>query len=154
MMKKVVITFLRTLLQTAQLLLLAFRIDDDISISYWIVLLPTWLLITWSSIVPLFQSYLEKRKKSNTDEEEEKTMSLSAFLCSMLIVLIFLSPFFILGLRLTTGYFSSLYIVLPWFIVLGLFGLSVVLAVMCIKGPDGPTDADDEPPYTSVDGTV
>ncbi|KAJ8554757.1 hypothetical protein ON010_g9724 [Phytophthora cinnamomi] len=78
-------------------------------------------------------------RESVTEEEEEEEVSkfpaLDA-LCTILVIGALMSPFFILSARLQDGSFSSIYVLLPWLIVVGLVFCFICCAISCVSFHD------------------
>lgn len=140
----------------AQAILLATRIDGDLGdTNWWIVFIPLWACIAylvWHPIKRFFAARRSQRDKagSNSDtkptdlpsydnctrESETKepdntsrSPGVDAF-CTIGLIAVVFSPFFIMSARLQDGSFSTLYILLPWFIVVSDYVIAPVFVLL------------------------
>ncbi|GMF34313.1 unnamed protein product [Phytophthora fragariaefolia] len=127
------------LARLAQGVLLGLKVDGSLSdASWWVVFIPVWLYVAFFVSFPVRKYFRAKAKakepkksprqqhthdaytrESVTEDEEEELSKFPALdaLCTILVICALMSPFFILSARLQDGSFSSIYVLLPWLIV-------------------------------------
>ncbi|RHY71720.1 hypothetical protein DYB30_000731 [Aphanomyces astaci] len=103
--------------------LVAFKLDHTIDTSWWITFIPVWIYIA-TLVVP-------HKADDHQHDDGASEASLGGLLCVLLMTLVFMSPFFILAYRLQSAEFSSFYVLLPWFIVVGVLLLPWLVMVLC-----------------------
>ncbi|GMF20554.1 unnamed protein product [Phytophthora lilii] len=131
------------LARIAQGVLLGLKVDDNLSdASWWLVFIPVWLYVAFFISFPIRKYFRAKANakepKSNTprqehthdaytresvaeeDDEAVSKFSMLDTLCTIVVICALMSPFFILSARLQDGSFSSIYVILPWLIVVGI----------------------------------
>ncbi|OQS06982.1 hypothetical protein THRCLA_00992 [Thraustotheca clavata] len=121
-----------SILRLAFALLIAFKVQDDLSCSWWLVFIPVWIYV-FTLLIPHIQLYVRRRHghvHHSNEEEELGPPSLAGLLCVVVGIFCGMSPFFILAYRLQSGEFSSFYVLLPWLIIVGLILLPWVLMVL------------------------
>ncbi|OWZ22480.1 hypothetical protein PHMEG_0002825 [Phytophthora megakarya] len=147
------------LARIAQGVLLGLKVDDNLGdASWWVVFIPVWLYVTLFVSFPIRKYFHAKAKakepqpKSPTQQQthdaytresvtEEEDEAVSKFplldaLCTILVIGALMSPFFILSARLQDGSFSSIYVLLPWLIVVGLVFCFICCAISCVSFHD------------------
>ncbi|DAZ95656.1 TPA: hypothetical protein N0F65_002453 [Lagenidium giganteum] len=157
--KRVVVMCLANLLLVAfrlvQGALLACKIDGDFpNASWWLIFLPVWLYIGYFVYQPVKRYFKAKAalknpnkpveqqthdaytRDSTTDPEDDVASKHPKLdlLCSILVIGVITSPFFILAARVQSGSFSTIYA--------GLVLLVICCAISCI-GVTDPDEADD-----------
>ncbi|KAI9917063.1 hypothetical protein PsorP6_018233 [Peronosclerospora sorghi] len=140
----------------AQAALLGLKVDNKLGdTSWWLVFTPVWLYAAFFMSFPV-RKYIRAKTKTKkakssspreqqthdaftresvTEEHEDEAVSkfpLLDALCTILVICALMSPFFILSARLETGSFSSIYILLPWLILVGLVFCFICCAISCI----------------------
>jgi hypothetical protein len=139
-----VATLVRLVLIAARLAqgaLIGLKVDHQLGgASWWVVFTPVWIYIGYYVGATVFR-YFKARAKSkdkaankpkeqqsshdaytrdsvHEDENDEPSKSplMDAF-CTVLFIGVITSPYFILVARLQDGSFSTIYILLPWFII-------------------------------------
>ncbi|KAL0587406.1 hypothetical protein ABG067_003025 [Albugo candida] len=159
----------------AQAILLATRIDGDLGdTNWWIVFIPLWVCIAylvWHPIKRFFAARRSQREKTGSNSDTKSTdlpsydnctresetkepdntsrsPGVDAF-CTIGLIAVVFSPFFIMSARLQDGSFSTLYILLPWFIVSGLILLLICCFIACLgfgmRAEDGSTNNEEIP---------
>ncbi|KDO16934.1 hypothetical protein SPRG_21939 [Saprolegnia parasitica CBS 223.65] len=123
-----------SVLRLAFALLVALKIEDIITCSWWIVFLPVWIYVI-TLVVPHIQTYLRRKHRmahleEGNGHEDELAPSLFGLFCVFVGVFAAMSPFFILAYRLQSGDFSSFYVLLPWLIMVGLVLAPWVLMIL------------------------
>lgn len=153
-----------TVWRLALVCLVAMRIDDTITVSWWIVLLPLWIHFG-VCILKLIQAYRLSAHQAQEQSDEEKAPSKAALVCEIIGLGIICSPFFILASRLQSGDFSSFYVVLPWLIIVGLFVLLLACGTCALgavaeqsneedEGVVSSEEKESESPYGSINNQV
>ncbi|OQR99852.1 hypothetical protein ACHHYP_04230 [Achlya hypogyna] len=132
-----------SLLRIAFEILLALRVDETITASWWVVFIPVWLVLA-AVLAPLVKALVAR---SRVTDEERPNACMNV--CLIVACGAMLSPFVVLAARLESS-FSSVYILLPWFILAGGL-LCVISACLCCSAPP-PTSYDDEPTVESPQG--
>jgi hypothetical protein len=133
------------LARIAQGVLLGLKVDGSLGdASWWLVFIPVWLYVAFFISFPV-RKYLRAKtqakapkpdsptqhthdaytRESVAEDEEEAVSKFPALdaLCTILVVCALMSPFFILSARLQDGSFSSIYVLLPWLIVVRMTAL-------------------------------
>ncbi|POM81765.1 DnaJ like subfamily A member 2 [Phytophthora palmivora] len=165
------------LARIAQGVLLGLKVDDNLGdASWWLVFIPVWLYVTFFVSFPIRKYFRAKAKakepKSNSPTQqqthdaytresvtEEDDEAVSKFplldaLCTILVIGALMSPFFILSARLQDGSFSSIYVLLPWLIVVGLVFCFICCAISCVSFHDPEEGgAPEQPPAENVRNT-
>ncbi|ETK82156.1 hypothetical protein F441_12659 [Phytophthora nicotianae CJ01A1] len=153
-LRKVVLNLARI----AQGVLLGLKVDGSLDASWWVVFIPVWLYVAFFVSFPIRKYFRAKAKakepKSNSPRQshthdaytresvtEEEDEAVSKFplldaLCTILVIGALMSPFFILSARLQDGSFSSIYVLLPWLIVVGLVFCFICCAISCVSFND------------------
>lgn len=165
----------------AQGVLLGLKVDGSLNeTSWWLVFLPVWLYIAFFVSFPV-RKYLRAKPKTKepnvksstqqqahdafaresvTDDDDEAASKypLLDALCTVSVIGVLSSPFFILAARLQDGTFSSLYVLLPWLILVGLVFCMICCAISCIsfQEPDDgnapePSTAENVPSYSTAE---
>ncbi|KAH9111747.1 hypothetical protein LEN26_009402 [Aphanomyces euteiches] len=114
----VVYSSVHTVLRLIFAVLVGLKVDDTLSSSWGLVFLPVWIAIglsLWSTIRGI---------QSAARLAEDDQVDWRSLVCIGVGWVIFLSPFIVLAFRLEDS-FSSMYVLLPWFILAG--GLLLVL---------------------------
>ncbi|ETW10469.1 hypothetical protein H310_00766 [Aphanomyces invadans] len=130
---EIVNSWVMSVLRLAFGVLVAFKLDDALDISWWVAFVPVWIY-TATLVVPHVLAYVRHKKtapSTNSADDTSAGPSLGGLLCLIVGTLVFMSPFFILAYRLQSGDFSSFYVLLPWLIVVGLVLLPWILMVFC-----------------------
>jgi len=128
--------FMWIILRVLLAILIALKVDDTISVSWWVVFLPLWILLI-IEIGNMVLGYVAARRvekgmaSGDSEDQAMQRASKGALFCSILCFLIVMSPFFLLVERLQTASYSAFYVLLPWFIILGLLLLLVVCGICC-----------------------
>ncbi|KAJ0405008.1 hypothetical protein ATCC90586_001741 [Pythium insidiosum] len=139
----------------AQGALLGLKLDGELTASWWVVFIPIWIYVAYFFSNPITRYFRVRSKQKNAQakaadpsqqhthdaytresvhEDEEETAKnplLDAF-CTILFIGAVASPYFILTARLEDAHFSTLYILLPWFIMAGLLLCLVCCAIACM----------------------
>ncbi|RHY33739.1 hypothetical protein DYB32_001455 [Aphanomyces invadans] len=118
---EIVNSWVMSVLRLAFGVLVAFKLDDALDISWWVAFVPVWIY-TATLVVPHVLAYVRHKKtapSTNSADDTSAGPSLGGLLCLIVGTLVFMSPFFILAYRLQSGDFSSFYVLLPWLIVVG-----------------------------------
>eukprot|EP00644_Phytophthora_capsici_P017473 jgi/Phyca11/510813/fgenesh2_kg.PHYCAscaffold_67_\ len=147
------------LARIAQGVLLGLKVDDNLGdSSWWLVFIPVWLYVAFFVSFPV-RKYIRAKAKAkepksdsprqqhthdaytreSVTEDEDEAVSkfpLLDALCTILIICALMSPFFILSARLQDGSFSSIYVLLPWLIVVGLVFCFICCAISCVSFHD------------------
>ncbi|RLN93603.1 hypothetical protein BBJ28_00019574 [Nothophytophthora sp. Chile5] len=138
---------LLTLARIAQGVLLALKVDGSLGdASWWLVFVPVWLYVAFFLSFPV-RKYIRAKKEKKTgsprqpthdaytresvkDEEDEAVSKYPILdaLCTILIIGALMSPFFILSARLQDGSFSTIYVLLPWLIVVRCDDVTLMLS--------------------------
>ncbi|KAL4117881.1 hypothetical protein PRIC2_010210 [Phytophthora ramorum] len=143
------------LARITQGVLLALKVDDNLGdASWWLVFIPVWLYVAYFVSFPVRKYFRAKAKanapkksprqqhthdaytRESVTEEEEEAVSkfpLLDAMCTILVICALMSPFFILSARLQDGSFSSIYVLLPWLIVVGLVFCFICCAISCVS---------------------
>ncbi|KAL4166875.1 hypothetical protein KRP22_012363 [Phytophthora ramorum] len=143
------------LARITQGVLLALKVDDNLGdASWWLVFIPVWLYVAYFVSFPIRKYFRAKAKanapkksprqqhthdaytRESVTEEEEEAVSkfpLLDAMCTILVICALMSPFFILSARLQDGSFSSIYVLLPWLIVVGLVFCFICCAISCVS---------------------
>ncbi|KAG7379014.1 hypothetical protein PHYPSEUDO_009146 [Phytophthora pseudosyringae] len=147
------------LARIAQAVLLGLKVDSSLGdASWWLVFIPVWLYVAFFVSFPVRKYFrakvAAKEPKSNSPRQqnthdaytresvtEEEDEAVSKFplldaLCTILVICALMSPFFILSARLQDGSFSSIYVLLPWLIVVGLVFCFICCAISCVSFHD------------------
>ncbi|ETN05540.1 hypothetical protein, variant 3 [Phytophthora nicotianae INRA-310] len=146
------------LARIAQGVLLGLKVDGSLDASWWVVFIPVWFYVAFFVSFPIRKYFRAKTKakepKSNSPRQshthdaytresvtEEEDEAVSKFplldaLCTILVIGALMSPFFILSARLQDGSFSSIYVLLPWLIVVGLVFCFICCAISCVSFND------------------
>ncbi|CAI5703552.1 unnamed protein product [Peronospora effusa] len=156
----------------AQAVLLGLKVDGNLGdASWWLVFIPVWLYVAFFVSFPV-RKYFRAKAKANkpefssskeqhthdaytresvTDDEAVSKFPLCDALCTIVVICALMSPFFILSARLQDGSFSSIYVLLPWLIVVGLVFCFICCAISCVGFRD-PEDggAPEQAPAESV----
>ncbi|KAG9401119.1 hypothetical protein AC1031_009877 [Aphanomyces cochlioides] len=114
----VVYSCVHTVLRLIFAVLVGLKVDDALSSSWGLVFLPVWIAIglsLWSTIRGI---------QAAARLAEDNQVDWRSLICIGFGWVIFLSPFIVLAFRLE-GSFSSMYVLLPWFVLAG--GLLLVL---------------------------
>ncbi|KAG7394041.1 hypothetical protein PHYBOEH_005899 [Phytophthora boehmeriae] len=152
--RKVILTVARI----AQAVLLALKVDGNLDgTSWWLVFIPVWLYVAFFVSFPIRKYFRAKAKakepktttsrqqthdaytrESVTEDEEEAVSKYPALdaLCTIIVIGALMSPFFILSARLQDGSFSTIYVLLPWLIVVGLVFCFICCAISCVSFQD------------------
>ncbi|CAH0478633.1 unnamed protein product [Peronospora belbahrii] len=148
--KRMISTFARI----AQAVLLGLKVDGNLGgTSWWLVFIPVWLYVAFFISFPVGKYFRAKTKakesestppkdqcthddytrESVTEDDVVSNFSLFDALCTIVVICALMSPFFILSARLQVGSFSSIYVLLPWLIVVGLALCFVCCAISCVS---------------------
>nr|CCA14392.1 conserved hypothetical protein [Albugo laibachii Nc14] len=159
----------------AQAILVATRIDGDLGVTnWWIVFIPLWVCIAylmWHPIKRFFAARRSQQQKASSNSDTKSTdlpsydnctreseakepdcssrsPGVDAF-CTLGLIAVISSPFFIMSARLQEGSFSTLYILLPWFIISGLILLLICCFIACLgfglRAEDGSSNNEEIP---------
>lgn len=157
------------LARIAQAILLALKVDGSLDASWWLVFIPVWLYVAFFVSFPVRKYFRAKAKakepkaeprqqthdaytrESVTEEEDEAVSKYPALdaLCTILVIGALMSPFFILSARLQDGSFSSIYVLLPWLIVVGIVFCFICCAISCVSFHD-PTEGQPDQPVAET----
>lgn len=151
-----------TVARFAVVLLPVLKIDGDITSSWWVVFIPWWavfLRFLWAIVkrymhnkrhagdarpVPDEPSHdhdaFTRESSTHEDRDEPSKHPLMDAVWSLVLLGVFSTPFFLLAARLEGADFSTLYILLPWFIVVGLLLLLVCCVISCVSADMGEQD--------------
>jgi hypothetical protein len=134
------VKLLLNLSRIAQAIFIALKVDEVVLWSWWGVFAPIWIYIGWFFYHPVaryFKVRAKLRENANKKQpasenpshdgytresvsgEEENASNHPFFdaFCSILLIGAVTSPYFILTAKLEDATFSSLYVLLPWFII-------------------------------------
>ncbi|OQR85132.1 hypothetical protein THRCLA_10775 [Thraustotheca clavata] len=144
-----------SILRIAFEVLLALRVDQTITASWWVVFVPIWVLFVLA-MIPIVKSMISQIKQQNDEGEK---MGHGMMMCALLFILVVISPIFVLAARLE-GSFSSIYVLLPWFVLVGCSLIFVALCICCynpqqasedhpehVESPQGGPEASPQPYY-------
>ncbi|OQR82518.1 hypothetical protein ACHHYP_15925 [Achlya hypogyna] len=108
-----------------QVLLLGLKLDTLIHCSWFVVFLPTFIIAGFWATYPVtlfvFEvfSLVQVVAASKASGEKRLTESLFTFVVSVTFVTLLFGPSLLVALRLETYTFSTIFIVLPWLILIG-----------------------------------
>ncbi|KAL7681658.1 putative transmembrane Fragile-X-F-associated protein [Plasmopara halstedii] len=169
----VVAVFRKILLNIArivQVILLGLKVDEELDdTSWWLIFLPIWLYLVYFGSYPI-RKYLRAKAKAkepkiqspqqhshdaytresvkNDEDEVTSKYPLVDALCTLSVIGILSSPVFILSARLQNESFSTIYILLPWLILVGLVFCIICCAISCFSFQD--PDTNQEPEETTT----
>ncbi|TDH72102.1 hypothetical protein CCR75_001252 [Bremia lactucae] len=137
-----------------QAVLLGLKIDGDLKdTSWWLVFIPVWLYIGFFLSFPV-RKYVRGKTRTPKPEPETSPQQHDAYtresvakdedeavakfplldaLCTISVILALMSPFLILSARLQNGSFSTIFVLLPWLILVGLVFCFICCAISCIS---------------------
>ncbi|KAF0699225.1 Aste57867_10190 [Aphanomyces stellatus] len=124
-------------------ILVGLKVDESITCSWWLVFLPVWIHVAHNLVATVQNMLLAARLSGEPDAKA----NVGGIACMVVGYAIFLSPFVILAARLEAT-FSSMYILLPWFILAGSFVLLLWCCLCCVmrvpreESPLDPADVD------------
>ncbi|KDO33842.1 hypothetical protein SPRG_01721 [Saprolegnia parasitica CBS 223.65] len=145
LMREIARSCLVSVLSLSFEILLALRIDGVITVSWWLVFLPVWLLLALLA-APLLRA-MTMRPPAGDGEAPAPSYGMHA--CLLLGLLALVSPFVLLAARLETSIQTSLYVLLPWFLVAGAVLLTICTCLCCLRPIEAAKDDDDAPSVES-----
>lgn len=129
------------LLRIIQVLLVTAKLDGDLgSINWWLIFIPIWTVIGHQILQPMLKyrlTILEARQKKNATEadrspssQESPSVSIADVIYPLVGISVLASPYVLLSARLQSEHFSTLFIILPWLVLVRDSCVHVELTIM------------------------